>query len=155
MYIAVYIQELYTVHNGAGVHSTVAMLGLATNQGHNSLHRAPPDHWLREKSGRGQRSILIGSFHWHCRYHFCGGCEGAVGPGRAKISPRGRRKTLPGEFSAASAVIAKIPAGLRTRPAWWQLDCLGWQWPVWPSCLGPTVCHVVGCQAWHPLLCTP
>ncbi len=36
--IVVYIQELYTVYNSAGVRSTFAMLGLATNQG----HKQPP-----------------------------------------------------------------------------------------------------------------
>ncbi len=37
-YIAVYVQGLYTVYNGAGVRNTVAVLGLATNQG----RRQPP-----------------------------------------------------------------------------------------------------------------
>jgi hypothetical protein len=39
-YIAVYIQGQYTVYNGAEVQSTVAMVGLATNQG----HRQPPQY---------------------------------------------------------------------------------------------------------------
>ncbi len=33
----VYIHGLYTVYNGAGVQSTVAVLGLATNQGRRQL----------------------------------------------------------------------------------------------------------------------
>ncbi len=38
-------------------------------------------------------------------------------------------KQFPGEFSAAPDAMVKIPAGLRTRPAWWQLDRLGRQQP--------------------------
>jgi hypothetical protein len=38
IYIADHIQGLYTVYNGAGVHSTVAVLGLTTNEG----RRQPP-----------------------------------------------------------------------------------------------------------------
>jgi hypothetical protein len=38
VYKAAYIQGLYTVYNGAGVQNTVAVLGLATNQGQ------PPHH---------------------------------------------------------------------------------------------------------------
>jgi hypothetical protein len=40
LYIAVYIQGLYTVYNGTGVRSTVAVLGLVTNQG----RRQPPQY---------------------------------------------------------------------------------------------------------------
>ncbi len=36
-------------------------------------------------------------------------------------------KRFPGKFSAAPVVMVEIPAGLRTRAAWWQLDCLGGQ----------------------------
>jgi hypothetical protein len=38
-------------------------------------------------------------------------------------------KQFQGEFSAAPDGMVKIPAGLRTRPAWWQLDRLGRQRP--------------------------
>jgi hypothetical protein len=49
--------------------------------------------------------------------------------------------------------MVKKPAGLRTGPAWKQLDRLGGRWPAWPSCLGPAVCSGVrGCQAWRPCL---
>ncbi len=34
---------------------------------------------------------------------------------------------------AAPAVMVKIPVGLRTRPTWWQLDCLGGWQPAWQS----------------------
>ncbi len=40
VYIAVYIQALYLLYNGAGVRSTVAVLGLATNQ----ERRRPPQY---------------------------------------------------------------------------------------------------------------
>ncbi len=43
-YVAVYIQGLNTVYNGAGVQSTVAMLGLAVNQG----RRQPPQDSIDE-----------------------------------------------------------------------------------------------------------
>jgi hypothetical protein len=34
-------------------------------------------------------------------------------------------KQFLGGFSAAPTVMMEIPAGLRTRPTWWQLDRLG------------------------------
>jgi hypothetical protein len=40
-YIAVYMQGLYTVYNGAGVQGTVAVLELAGNQG----RRQPPHYF--------------------------------------------------------------------------------------------------------------
>jgi hypothetical protein len=71
--------------------------------------------------------------------------------------PRGvGEKWFLGGFSAAPAVMVKMPVGLRTRPTWWQLDCLGGWRPAWPSRVGPAVCRgVEGCQAWHPRPCTP
>ncbi len=45
-YIAVYIQRLYPLYKDAGVRSTVAVLGLATNQG----RRQPPQICLRLKT---------------------------------------------------------------------------------------------------------
>ncbi len=125
-------------------------------RGIGSLHRAPHEHWPWEKSGRGQRSILVGGFPLHCGYRLCGGCEAAAGPGRAKTSPWGRKTWFSCWFSAAPAAMVEIPEGLRTRPAWWQLDRLdGWQL-AWPSRLGLAVCRgVVGCQAWQPWPCMP
>jgi hypothetical protein len=61
-YIAVCIKGLYTVYNGAGVRSTVTVLGLTTNQGRREPPQGPPEYWLQEKSGLGQRSIFIGGF---------------------------------------------------------------------------------------------
>ncbi len=93
------------MYNGAGVQSTVAVLGLATNQGHRQRPQGsppPPEHWPQKKSGRGQRLILIGGFHWRCGYRFCGGGEGAAGPGCAKTSLRGRRKMVPGRILSCS-----------------------------------------------------
>ncbi len=43
-YIAVYIQGLYTVYNDAEVRSTVAVLGLATNQGRRQPPQTPQLH---------------------------------------------------------------------------------------------------------------
>ncbi len=41
----------------------------------------------------------------------------------------------------------KIPAGLKTSPAWLRQDRLG---------ASPAVCRGdAGCQAWHPLQCKP
>jgi hypothetical protein len=71
-------------------------------RGVGSLHRAPPQHRLQKKGGRGQRSILVSNFCWCCRYCLCGGCKGAAGPGRAKTSPRGRRKTVFGQILGCS-----------------------------------------------------
>jgi hypothetical protein len=53
-YIAVHIQRLYTVYNGAGVRSTVAMLGLAMNQG----RRQPPLPSFSEESFQFDPSSL-------------------------------------------------------------------------------------------------
>jgi hypothetical protein len=88
----------------------------------------------------------MGRFRWRCGYRFCRGCKGAAGPKHAKTSLQGRRKQFLGKFSAAPAAMVKIPASLRMRPAWWELDRLG----------GPAVTHgAVGCQAWCPQPCTP
>jgi hypothetical protein len=68
-------------------------------RGVGSLHKAPPDRWPQERSGRGQRSIVVGGF---CRHRVCGGCEGAAGLGRAKTFPWGRRKTVSGHILGCS-----------------------------------------------------
>jgi hypothetical protein len=39
-------------------------------------------------------------------------------------------KRFPGKFSAAPAVVVKIPVGLRMKPARWQLDCLDGRLPA-------------------------
>jgi hypothetical protein len=144
------------MYNGAGVQGRCCV-GLATNQGRRKPPQgSPPEQWPRKWRGQGQRSILVGGFHSRCGYRLCGGCEGAAGPGRAKTSPRVGEKRFPGGFSAAPAAMVKKPAGLKTRPAWKQLDRLGGQRPAWPSRLGPAVCRSVwGCQAWRPRPCTP
>jgi hypothetical protein len=79
-YIAVYIQGLYTVYNCAGVWSTVAVLGLAMNQGYGQPQQGYPPSTGLEKSEWGQRSILIGSFRWRrscwlraCKFSLYGG----------------------------------------------------------------------------------
>jgi hypothetical protein len=46
-------------------------------------------------------------------------------------------------FLAAPAAIVKVPAGLRTRPTWWQLDALGGRQLAWPLLLGLAVSWVV------------
>jgi hypothetical protein len=108
-----------TMYIDAGVQSTATVLGLVMNQGRRQPPQGlPPKHWPRKKSGQGQRSILLGGFHWHCRYCLCGGCEGAVGLGHAKTSPQGRRKMVPGQIFAYSCCDGEEPAGLKTRPAW-------------------------------------
>ncbi len=136
------------MYNGAGVQGTVAVLGLAGNQGIGSVYRAPPEHWPREKSRRGQRSILVGGFHWRCGYRVCGGCKGAASLGRAKTSPWGRRKTVPRGFLGCSCCDGGDVTGLKTRPTWWQLDRLGERQLAWPLCLGQVVCcGIVDCQA--------
>jgi hypothetical protein len=57
-------------------------------------------------------------------------------------------KQFPGRFSAAPAAMVKKPTGLKTRPTWKQLDCLGRWRRAWPSHLGPGVCcGIWGCQA--------
>ncbi len=43
---------------------------------------------------RGQRSNLLGGARWRDGYRFCGTCEGAAGPGRAKTSSPGRKTVL-------------------------------------------------------------
>jgi hypothetical protein len=59
-------------------------------------------------------------------------------------------KQFRGGLLAAPAAMVKKPAGLRTRPAWKQLDLLGGRWPLR---LGPAVCSGVrGCQVWRPCL---
>ncbi len=59
--------------------------------------------------------------------------------------PRGvGKKQFSGGFLAAPAAVVKKPAVLKTRPAWKQLDRLGWWWLVWPSHLGLVVCRRVG-----------
>ncbi len=59
--------------------------------------------------------------------------------------PRGvGKKQFSGGFLAAPAAVVKKPVGLKTRPAWKQLDRLGWWWLVWPSHLGLVVCRRVG-----------
>jgi hypothetical protein len=51
---AIYIQGLQTVYNGAGVGRTVAVLGLATNQG----RRQPPQGFpLSTGLGRGADEV--------------------------------------------------------------------------------------------------
>jgi hypothetical protein len=130
------------VYNSAGVQGAVAILELAGNQG----CRQPstgllPEHWAQEKSGRGQRLILVGGSCWSCGDRLYRGCEGAPA-GVEQKPPRGvREKRFPGIFSVAPAAMVGIPAGLKTRPAWRQLDRLGGWRRAWPPCLGLTVCR--------------
>jgi hypothetical protein len=81
-YIAVYIQGLYTVNNGARVQSTVAMLGLTTNQGCWQPQQGSPLSTGSGEERTGQRLILVTAFRWRCRYRLCEGCEGAASPRR-------------------------------------------------------------------------
>ncbi len=91
------------MYNGAGVQSTVAVLDLVMNQGPRQPLQGSPQHWPLVKNGRGQRSILVGGFCWRCGYRFCGGCEGAAGPGVQTPTPsRGRRKTITGQILGCS-----------------------------------------------------
>ncbi len=71
--------------------------------------------------------------------------------------PRGLgEKWFPDQFSAAPAAMVEIPAGLKTRPAWWQLDRLGGWRAAKPPRLGlADCCGVADSQAWHPQPCTP
>jgi hypothetical protein len=57
-------------------------------------------------------------------------------PGVQKPPCRAREKRFLGGFLAAPAEMVKIPAGLRTRPTWWQLNRLGGRRPAWPLRLG-------------------
>ncbi len=52
--VAVYIQGLYTVYNGAGVQGSVAMLELAVDQG----RRQPPQTYFKTVAGTFVPSIL-------------------------------------------------------------------------------------------------
>ncbi len=54
-YIADYMQGLYTVYNGAGVQSTVAVLKQAGNQG----HRQPKTLDRRLCTGRSWEAVVI------------------------------------------------------------------------------------------------
>jgi hypothetical protein len=50
----------------------------------------------------------------------------------------------------------KKPAGLKTGPAWQQMDHLGKRWLAWLLRQGLVVCHgVADCQAWCPCTCKP
>jgi hypothetical protein len=116
-------------------------------RGRGNLHRAPPrvlasgEKWTRS-------AILLGGFRWHCGYRICGGCERDASLGRAKTSLWDSRKQFLGVFLAAPAAMVEIPAGLKTRPAWWQLDHLDGRWPAWLPRLGLVVCHgIADCQA--------
>jgi hypothetical protein len=88
-YIAVNIQGLYTVYYSAGVQGTIAVLELVGNQGYRQPPQGSPLSTGLEKSGQGQRLILIGGFCLHSGYLFCGGCEGDASPRHAKTFPLG------------------------------------------------------------------
>jgi hypothetical protein len=128
-------------------------------------------------NGLYTRTVHSVPWCWSTNYcHRAGSGQepGGVSPGAASIAfveaakelpawgvqkpPRGVGETLfLGGFSAAApAAMVEIPEGLRTRPAWWQLDRLGGRRLAWLLCLGLVVCRgIVGCQAWRPWLWMP
>ncbi len=102
------------------------------------LHRALASAGRR----RGQRSNFWGGAHWQERYHVCGGCEGATGPGHAKTSSPGRKTVLgpsrggageeEGEETSGSEnetrlVAARLP-GRKSGGLTFFLSCQFWFW---------------------------
>ncbi len=131
-YIAVYIQVLYRV-------TRVRRTGLTVPRGVGGSPQGSPRALAMTGRRRGQRSNLFGGARWRDGYHVCGGCEGAVGPGRAKTSLPGR-KTVPGP-SRGNAMGPPNPHEGEKNTV------VGWGWVE-----GPGVCRWIlpRWQARHP-----
>ncbi len=107
------------MYNSAGVRSTVAMLGLATNQGHRQPPQGcPPSTGLRRRAdkvrGRSSSAVSAGVVDTA----FVEAAKELLSQDMQKPSHGVGEKRFLGKFSAAPAVVVKIPAGLRTKPAW-------------------------------------
>jgi hypothetical protein len=83
-------------------YKVVAMLVWPQTRGIGSLHRAPPPALGSGEERRRSEVDPHGSFLWHCGYCLSGGCKGDAGLGRAKTSPRGKRKTVPVQILGCS-----------------------------------------------------
>jgi hypothetical protein len=155
--MAVYIQGLYTVYNSVGVRSIVVVLGLAMNQGRRQPPQGSPlstglGRRADEVKGRSSQEVSTGV----AETAFVEVAKELPTWGMQKPPCGEGEKPFPSKFSATPAVMGKQPADLKTRPAWWQLECLGERRPAWPSRLGRAVCYgIVGCHAWIPRPCTP
>jgi hypothetical protein len=94
-YIAVCIKGLYTVYNGAGVRSTVTMLGLTTNQGRREPQQGIPRALASGEEQTRSEVDLHRRFPLALRVPLLWRMRRSCQPGRAKTSPQGRRKTVP------------------------------------------------------------
>jgi hypothetical protein len=107
------------------------VLGLATIQGCRQPPKGSPPSTPRpwKKSEGGQTSILVGSFHWGCGCHCCGGCEGAAGPGHAKTFPCSRRKTVLGRILNCSCSDGEETSGSENETCLGAAGPPGWAAP--------------------------